>query len=94
MLDDTISATLAGVVGIQPVARPAGAVVAVRRVRAHLAAAPVVHLAVLTAAQLTRLVLKVTAIVDQVADSLQGQAGAPVAAIELRHRVADDRARF
>ncbi len=81
---------MAGVVGIQVVSRPAGAVVAVRGVGAALAAAPVVPGAVLAAAELPRLVLKVAAIVDEVADALQRQAGPPVPAVELCHRVAGD----
>ncbi len=82
--------TLAGVVGVQVVSRPAGAVVAVRCVGAALAAAPVISAAVLAAAELPRLVLKVAAIVDEVADALQRQAGPPVPAVELCHRVAGD----
>ncbi len=81
---------MAGVVGVQVVSRPAGAVVAVRGVGAALAAAPIVPGAVLAAAELPRLVLKVAAIVDEVADALQRQAGPPVPAVELRHRVAGD----
>ncbi len=82
--------TLAGVVGIQVVSRPAGAVVAVCGVGAALAAASVVLAAALAAAELPRLVLKVAAIVDEVADALQRQAGPPIPAIELCHRVAGD----
>ncbi len=63
---------------------------AVRRVGAALAAAPVVPAAALAAAELPRLVLKVAAIVDEVADALQRQAGPPVPAVELCHRVAGD----
>ncbi len=81
---------MAGIVGVQVVSRPAGAVVAVRRVGAALAAAAVVPGAVLAAAELPRLVLKVAAIVDEVADALQRQAGPPVPAVEFRHRVAGD----
>jgi hypothetical protein len=64
--------------------------VAVRGVGAALAAAPVISAAVLAAAQLPRLVLKVAAIVDEVADALQRQAGPPVPAVELSERVAGD----
>ncbi len=81
---------MAGVVGVQVVSRPAGAVVAVCGVGAALAAAPVVPGAALAAAELPRLVLKVAAIVDQVADALQRQAGPSVPAVELCQRVAGD----
>jgi len=86
--------TLAGIVEVQVVTGPAGAVVAVQRVRALLGAAPVVLVAVLAAAQLPRLVLKVPAIVDQVADAVQRQAGPAVPAVELCQRVAGEGGRL
>jgi hypothetical protein len=61
-----------------------------RCVRADLAAAPIVRVALLAAAQLPRLVLKVAAIVDQIAHALQRQADASVAAIKFRFRVAGE----
>jgi hypothetical protein len=68
--------------------------VSVRRVRADLAAAPVVRVALLAAAQLPRLVLKVAAVVDQIAHALQREAGATVAAIKFCFRVAGEDDRF
>ncbi len=86
--------TLAGIIVVQPVAGPAGAVVPVRGVRADLAAASVVLVALLAPAQLPRLVLKVAAVVDEVTDALQRQAGPPVAAVKLSHGVAGEGGRL
>ena len=89
-----LNRTLTGVVSGEPVSGPAGAVVSMRCVHADLAAAPVVRVALLAAAQLPRLVLKVAAIVDQVADPLQRQANSSVAAIKLRLGIAGEQNRF